>query len=346
MITELHIAGLRGVESGSLVGLGPLTVLVGPNGGGKSTVLDALLIGAGSSPGDAIGRAVQRRPKTWNASRWLFNREADDPTATLRVVRGHGAQDIRTTTLAWTEGPTDSNAVLSLEQRQEVRPFTEVSGEVLSDGASRKFRVTFSAGNGFRADPASAEARIRGWELRLIDIPRGVYQPIEDVYSEAVKSGRWDAARLLLQEVLGASFVDLVILTDNQRPVVHLKGALGTVPATLAGDGVFALIRLAAELAARPRGVVLLEEPEVHLHPRLLWQTARLIWASVIRGVQVVLSTHSIELIDALVAHAPEDGLNDLTVWRVALQDRQLRCSPVSGAEVRVTRVDLQDDLR
>ena len=43
MISAVEIKNLRGIQHGKLEGLTPLTVLVGPNASGKSTILDALL---------------------------------------------------------------------------------------------------------------------------------------------------------------------------------------------------------------------------------------------------------------------------------------------------------------
>ncbi len=48
-----------------------------------------------------------------------------------------------------------------------------------------------------------------------------------------------------------------------------------------------------ALLVAEPGQVVYLEQPEIHLHPRAEYQLSRLILRAVLRGVQVVVETHS-----------------------------------------------------
>lgn len=48
-----------------------------------------------------------------------------------------------------------------------------------------------------------------------------------------------------------------------------------------------------ALLAAKPDDLVYLEQPEIHLHPRAAYQMSRLIHRAVMRGVQVVVETHS-----------------------------------------------------
>ena len=43
MIRSVEIKNFRGIQDGKLEDLTPLVILVGPNGCGKSTILDALL---------------------------------------------------------------------------------------------------------------------------------------------------------------------------------------------------------------------------------------------------------------------------------------------------------------
>jgi predicted ATPase len=72
MITSLEIERLRGIRLGKLDNLTPVVVLVGPNGCGKSTVLDAFLIGADEVPTNGIARAVERRKTDIRAAPWLI----------------------------------------------------------------------------------------------------------------------------------------------------------------------------------------------------------------------------------------------------------------------------------
>lgn len=62
MIHSIEITGFRGIRQGRLEELGKLTVLTGPNGCGKSAVLDALLVGTRADVANAAGDAVCRHP--------------------------------------------------------------------------------------------------------------------------------------------------------------------------------------------------------------------------------------------------------------------------------------------
>ena len=91
------------------------------------------------------------------------------------------------------------------------------------------------------------------------------------------------AIELVRQLVPGAT--SLEILTDDETPFLSLAFADRNVPVELAGDGTHALVRLALELAIPPRGLALLEEPEVHLHPAGVQLSARAILEAVRRGL-------------------------------------------------------------
>jgi DNA repair ATPase RecN len=78
MISGIHIERLRGIGEGRLAEFTPLTVLVGPSGSGKSTILDALLVAASGSPGDAVGRVVRRRAELPQGGPWLFEQRKPD----------------------------------------------------------------------------------------------------------------------------------------------------------------------------------------------------------------------------------------------------------------------------
>jgi hypothetical protein len=69
MIHQLTLTDFRGIRAGTLGDFAPLTVLVGPNGCGKSTVLDALLLGATQRPLDAFARILGRRPEVEDQAR-------------------------------------------------------------------------------------------------------------------------------------------------------------------------------------------------------------------------------------------------------------------------------------
>ena len=179
----------------------------------------------------------------------------------------------------------------------------------------------------------------------LVDAADRPNTSLHDVVSQAIRSGRKKAALATVRRALAQEIEDIAITTDHGVPDVHIVHSDGSVPVALSGDGIAALVRLAFELAAAPEGLVLLEEPECHMHSGALWQAAQAIWATVARGVQVVVSTHSLELIDALVAAAGKRD-KELACFRLALSAGELKTTRISGPDVARRRAQFEEDLR
>ncbi len=132
----------------------------------------------------------------------------------------------------------------------------------------------------------------------------------------------------------------------RHEAILHFVFKHHSVPATLAGDGIQSFLRLSLELAASGGGVALLEEPEVHMHPGAIRQSARAILAAVRRDIQVILTTHSLELIDSLVAESSDKDLGRMSLYRLQLQEGILKHSRVAGADVAFERTTVEVDLR
>jgi hypothetical protein len=185
-------------------------------------------------------------------------------------------------------------------------------------------------------------------DIHLVEFDGSTIQaPLVDLFSEALEQGRREEARALLLEVLpGATNVEIGTYKNVPPRLVVVYPDRG-VPLALAGDGILSLARMCLELAVRPGGVVLLEEPEVHQHPGAIHQSAKAIFAAVRREVQIVLSTHSLDLIDALLSEVQSDEeLTKLAVYSLRLENGCLKHYRVAGPDVAFQRVQIGDDLR
>jgi AAA ATPase domain len=174
----------------------------------------------------------------------------------------------------------------------------------------------------------------------------GLGTPLAQLYTEAVTQGRRDDVRELLGAIVPGLRNLEILVSHRMEPVLHLVFADKSVPVALAGDGVRTMLRLSLELASRGRGLVLVEEPEVHQHPKALQQSARALLAAVRRGLQIVLATHSLELIDALLLEATQDDLPRLSTYRLKLDDGVLASSRLDGEQMAFARGQIEEDLR
>ena len=325
MIRSVEIRGLRGICKGSVEDLPPLAVLVGPNGAGKSSILHALLIAGSPDPGESLREVTQeisKRIPVKGSGRWILWRAAGDGATQVSVSTYSGARQT-------------CDISIDPRGRPRCRPAGEQDPPEVPLGGVLRGRK-----------PGQFEPLSEVPEVKLIDASLAAQEvPLHRLYTEAVEQGRAADAKSILVEAM-PEVTNVEILTELDTPVIHLVFRDHSVPAVLAGDGIHMLLRLILELASRPNGVVLLEEPEVHQHPRAIRQSARAILAAVRRDIQIILSTHSLELIDALLDEASDDDLSKMAVYRLALEDGVLKSSRIPGADARFARTQIEDDLR
>lgn len=200
-------------------------------------------------------------------------------------------------------------------------------------------------GAAFVANPPSD---FPSFSARLVDV-EAVRAPgaLEDAHSRIDRARQLpEVVRALQKSMPGLE--DLRILKNGPDFILHTfrRGGEPPVPAYLAGDGFKRFLELAAAVLDAKGGVVLLEEPEAYQHPRYLSELATLLHLAAKNGAQVILSTHSIELVDLLL-HAPEaDGLVYPTVHRLRLHEGTLRQTAIPHETAVSARDDLLEDLR
>ena len=342
-VVSLGIERLRGILSGDLSGLAPLTMLVGPSGSGKSTILDALLIGTHPLPGEALGRAVARRGG-FDGARWLRHRRAPSPDTAIAVTMAGGP----TTRTSFREelGPS-ARAIEKLERRGARGPFTHYEGTSEADGSSSSFVVTLAFDGSYYPEDDDARELVRN--VRLIDsFQPFLARPLASRFQELRDRGHDAVVGETVRSLFpGFDRIEVAAASDGSA-TLHLSGPDSTIPLDFVGDGGRLAIRCAIELAGVRSGLALLEEPEAHLHPRGVSLLAGVIAGVVERGVQVIVSTHSLELIDALVEHAGQLGIEDdaISLVRTLLRSGSLVTDVLTGADVKAKRTIVEEDLR
>jgi predicted ATPase len=311
VVTELHIENLRGIAEAHLTDLTGLVVITGPNNSGKSTILDALYITCTREQGDALlHRLAQRRQglPADSATSWLLRRGPRDALLhpVLRVATDANGRQLR-----------EFGFYLQGERVQYRTPLEELG------------LVT---------------------ECRLVDATMASQaDSLVRLYSKAKARHVLEFAEAPLRELIpGFRRLDLLVDHVGQRdtPLLYMDLEHVVHPVALAGDGIQALVRQALELGAPPGSLVLMEEPEAHLHPGAMQQTARLILAAVRRDVQVILTTHSMEFLDLMLSEMTDEDEAKLTAFGVRLEEGILLVDRKTGSDVQFARAQIGEDLR
>ncbi|MBI1742123.1 AAA family ATPase [Candidatus Acetothermia bacterium] len=178
-----------------------------------------------------------------------------------------------------------------------------------SDAIYRELRAHFSSWRGFKPyyvhqlgkltqhadDGARANDQL---QMRMGNLPElllylrdnqeSVYKDIKEIFQVAV-----------LPEGVGRFMIN----ETESQVFISLTGSRGSAQYWLADwpDGWKAFLSwLVALRTAPPGAVIYLEEPENNLHPRLIAQILEQVEIANERGVQVFISTHSMELVNMI----------------------------------------------
>lgn len=182
--------------------------------------------------------------------------------------------------------------------------------------------------------------------VRLVQPDRNPKQEeFRTLLSEIVIRGARDSLNSLLRDLI-PNFVSIEILTPQNKPAVFVSRHNGSIPLQAEGDGVKRTIYMAMQLAVQANEIILLEEPETHLHPRAMRTLAKSIIGAVEHGAQIILTTHSQDLIDILLNEAGPRGNHLISVFRLRLDEGTLSSVRRTGEEATMLRTELADDLR
>jgi predicted ATPase len=311
-LTDLRLSNFK-CFSDQPVPLAPLTVLTGLNGMGKSSVLQALLLLRqsylqGLLPGK--GLALSGELVQLGTSRDALYRGAATDEITIHLASDRGANGL------WRfrySGP-DSNVMpyVGGDEHYEDSLFSDACHYLraertgprvaypVSDHAVRQHRQLGPAGEYtihflFVFDTQPVEGRNR---LHSKSASSNLKSQVEAWASEVSPGVRLNLQQHTTMDVINptVSFASGRLLTDEFR-------------STNAGFGVmYVLPVVTALLASRSPALVLIENPEAHLHPQGQMKIAELICRAVADGVQVLVETHSDHILHG-VRVAVHEGL-------------------------------------
>jgi len=303
----LEIEALKGIERVTIE-LQPLTILTGPNNSGKSTILQSVLLGfecfrrcldTSTWQLSASGRAVSafdflpvNEPKDlWYKRIWKPSREREQYVR-VSFTFDNGVRFVARIRFLF--------GMLNIGL-EEFEP--DPSPELLKSIASSA-PILVPATPGPQAhEPVVALAQLH----RLLGMgePSRVTRNILLQLQNEADIVYWDFVVSIIKRYFDS---DLEQIDFDERRDLEIRAPYVEEDFSLdivsAGSGLNQILQLAATIAWRRPGIVLLDEPDAHLHKTLQTKLLDFLYElSSHYGLQIILATHSRDLISQAPLH-------------------------------------------
>jgi len=349
MFKSLSIERFRGIREGTVPDLKQVSLFVGPNNSGKSTILDALLLATSVyGRNDALGRsplqvmAERHNLSPYDASRpWPALWYAYDTSVEISIAaeRVDGARFLYRTksdqrgTLAFRPRFSRASFIVAAEGFGEAKKdhyFPQVAGGRTGGSASEQF---------FDGSHSLPYYAVRSYlrDLVLIDSDFRRDRKVEQhLWPELISDRRDKLLTQMLREVYSMDVESLTYTPSMQSNELVIMLPKYTVRVDDLGDGARYFVRMLMVLSLLKDTTLLLEEPETAHHCRAQADITRwIVRTAKERNIQVLATTHSLEAVDHFLAACTEHSV-EFGLHHTELKDGVLTCRGVDRNDARV----------
>ncbi len=354
-LPDLHISGFRGIDNLDIPRLGRVTLLVGKNGVGKTTVLDAVRVYAARGQVGSLAEVLERHDELVSSEARQGPAIVHDWKAlfTGRMDRNEeGAIRIGPESQQLTIEPTNLNEEQTAQVYSQFGPvptgmaavrirFAEHTQVVPLHYVSHKLIDVFPR---LLGDLITWDTSSNG--PLHVDKPPTPFIPlgpaplanaeIETLWNHAVAEGSEKSAAEVLRVVFPG--VDNVLVAGEPRiPMVKMQSMSRRAPLKSLGEGAVRLFGLGLALVRIENGFMLIDEAENGLH----YSVHADLWRMVLRAaeankVQVLATTHSFDCVRGFAQAAVQCEDVDGVLVRLTTHDGSLRAVEYSEKNLRV----------
>jgi len=325
MITEIALRNFRGIISGRIE-LAPLTVLIGPNNSGKTSILEALLLSHGIREifGDLYVHDLLLDLHRVLGSRslkhliYLYGTRGKKACVTYRV-------DNRLFSLLMklSKNTLDFYVLENTDIDQAMR---------LEDGELRRSGLHASLGLDGGGSLGS-RFLVNALFVRY-DILEYAYRFLYSIWEELTDKGLTNRVAEWISSAIDEDYIDLTAEPFSGMPCIYLyRSDRARIRLGDLGDGVRMLVTMKLLVDYLDPRLILWDDIESHMNPRVLILLANWFADLVEKSKQVVVSTHSLEAAGILAG-----VVGDARIAKVYIEDGKLK--------VKYYTIDQIDELK
>jgi energy-coupling factor transporter ATP-binding protein EcfA2 len=338
MIHSLDIANFRCFKHLSVDRCHAINVIVGENGVGKTTLLEAIFFALASSPDISVRYRAQRGlgasfnapPYRIEEAIWrdlFYKRRWDEPISVR--LRADGA-DNRSVTVSRGGG-------------ELLIPLSELEKETPRRSASLVFEWKNAAGEtrSFRPRFASQGFVYREQEEDLPDFfyfAANQIIPAEESaqrFSEIGFEGRrGEFIQFFTREYPWLDDLSIEVIAGSPTLYATMRGSKDRFPLAVVSNGVNRVLSIMLAIASHPKAVVLIDEIENGIyfrHQDAVWRG--LVSLARKHMTQVFMTTHNDEWLEAVFQ---EDDVEDVALWRLTRKVEQPTLLQFSGKQAAI----------
>lgn len=371
--TQIEINGFRGLRSLNLEGLGRVNILVGHNNSGKTSVLEALSILCQPQNPDEWLSMVRRRDfggldeNIVQSLRWCFTQATLTDYETLIEAackfKCYGSFPLRELSVKYSEFMGVPNPKEMRHSRRRFMGRDLAAGGVIHgaellhfpDWTQQNFHLepesisTLRVFEDFYAPSFLLGKRKLGhcldsetltpysYQLNRTQLRYQSKQLFEDDAQELLKDFDPDVEGIRM-----ASF-------SGGRAAIYIKHRkLGIAPLSIFGDAMRRAVLLAATLPSlKEGGILLIDEVEVGIHVDALANVFKwLVKAARKLKIQIFVTTHSLEALDAIISADSSNSEDDIVAFHLSQSEEKTECKRFSGDLLHRLRFERGLDLR
>lgn len=288
-----------------VIELGKLTILVGGNNSGKSSVLQAIQFGASVAQTSQMvgGRWSGGRVRTSIGQSELIYSPIKDVLSLgfngqLRQVDAEQIQIIYTDDLG-----NEAAVKVSKGKNKNIR--MHVDGQVLGEKLQSLDPPFCALVTGLAGIPSEEE-----FETKIVVTKAAAKGDSNSVFRNILlelkkDAAKWGAFSQQIQRMFPGYSIDVVFNPDVDETIGCTVNRGGTqLPIDTCGTGVLQAVQIFSYINLFAPAILLLDEPDSHLHPNNQKQLAVELTAIANSGTRVVVATHSRHIIEALLDEA------------------------------------------
>lgn len=342
MLKSVVIHNLRGVREGLIEGLEDVNILIGRNGCGKSTVLEAIyMASAWVNPSDSLrdvaklDYVISRRTGRgfWRNARnvlWYNMNTNEDIVIRLRFngdkwLNFHVFNFTRDAfESVWAHVPTGDFKFYNFYNNRAVNPLTK---SYKGMGLTFKEKLLSS----LKAEISLLE-NVVFIDDSILSNPKFVEKKI---WPKLLAKRLDKFVVKVIREGFESDVEDITYMPIGDDYVLALKLSRTTVRVDDLGDGVRSALLLVSIFSVLDKALVLMEDPELHQHPGGLAVLMRFVLkVAKERRLQLIMSTHSIEFVNIVRRLCDELGLRLRVFFLERSSDGVIDVRVLNGVDV------------